>query len=174
MTIIRGLAVAAALTCLSLGFAAPASAQQEVLEGVYAVHRDGEPPATWTIFPTCVPTIGDLREPLHLPVACTLHVAGSPGIEGGAARMTGGLWTFSTPDRKGAKCTDGSWATTTEVYSFDGVTLTGTHKTLQDAVCGLPAAMTEKPFSLTYAEPLAHPVERYPLDCEPGGLRRCR
>jgi hypothetical protein len=29
-------------------------------------------------------------------------------------------------------------------------------------------------FTLAFKEPLPIPVERYPLDCEPGGLRLCR
>ena len=34
--------------------------------------------------------------------------------------------------------------------------------------------MTKTPFTLTFAEPLPIPVDRYPLDCEPAGLRHCR
>jgi hypothetical protein len=45
-----------------------------VIEGIYTYDQHGLPPATWTIFPICVNTIGDLREPLYLPVACTLKI----------------------------------------------------------------------------------------------------
>jgi hypothetical protein len=35
-------------------------------------------------------------------------------------------------------------------------------------------AMTKTPFTLAYKEPLPAPVERYPLYCEPAGLRICQ
>jgi hypothetical protein len=34
--------------------------------------------------------------------------------------------------------------------------------------------MTKTPFALVFAEPLPIPVDRYPLDREPAGLRLCR
>jgi hypothetical protein len=52
----------------ALAFASPAHAEQQVLEGVYTYHQEGGPSGTYTIFPSCVPTVGDLREPLYLPV----------------------------------------------------------------------------------------------------------
>ena len=33
--------------------------------------------------------------------------------------------------------------------------------------------MVTLPLSLAFKEPLPIPVDRYPLICEPGGLRRC-
>ena len=53
-------------------------------EGVYNVNIDGQAATTWEIFPICVPTVGDLREPLLLPVACTLKV--TPDQSGWRAR----------------------------------------------------------------------------------------
>ena len=88
MTVVRELAAAVVLACVALGFASPARAEQ-VMEGVFTYMQEGQPPATWTIYPICVPTVGDLREPLYLPVACTLHVTGSAGMGGGDARLTG-------------------------------------------------------------------------------------
>jgi hypothetical protein len=34
--------------------------------------------------------------------------------------------------------------------------------------------MTKSPFTLAFDKPLPTPVDRYPLDCEPAGLRLCR
>ncbi|MDT5072141.1 MAG: hypothetical protein QOH82_1461, partial [Mycobacterium sp.] len=86
MTIARVLAVAAVLTSSVLGFAGPAHADQ-VMQGIY--HYDqGDVHAQWTIYPSCVPTVGDLRDNLELPVACRLHVAPTPTtlVSGGDAR----------------------------------------------------------------------------------------
>ncbi len=171
MTIIRGLAAAVILAGASLGVASPAEAD-EVAQGVYTYVQEGKPPSTWTIFPICVPTVGDLREPLYLPVACTLHVASSSG-RAGDAQLTGGRWTFTLKDPEGVACADGSKAEATENYAFDGNTLAGQLTTLHNPVCGLPAGMTKEPFILVFKEPLPIPVDRYPLICEPGGLRRC-
>jgi hypothetical protein len=33
--------------------------------------------------------------------------------------------------------------------------------------------MVKVPLTLTFKQPLAIPVDQYPLICEPGGLRRC-
>ena len=73
MTIARVLAVAAAFASVVLGFASPARADQ-LMQGIYT-YTQGDVVAEWTIYPTCVPTVGDLRDNLELPVACTLHVA---------------------------------------------------------------------------------------------------
>ena len=172
MTIVRGLAAAVVFACVALGFASPARADQ-VMEGVYTYLQEGQPPATWTIYPICVPTVGDLREPLYLPVACTLHVTGSSGMGGGDARLTGGLWTCTQSKREGMKCPDGSMAPITETFEFDDVTMSGTRTTTHSAACGLQPAMYKHPFTLAFKEPLTIPVDRYPLICEPGGLRRC-
>ena len=97
--IISRVAAAAALGCVALGLAGPAHADQ-VMEGVYNyVPQQGES-GTWTIYPSCVPVVGDLRVNLDLPVACRLHVTGSDGITGGDARLTGGLWTLSTEKQR--------------------------------------------------------------------------
>ncbi|GAT04857.1 uncharacterized protein RMCFA_4968 [Mycolicibacterium fortuitum subsp. acetamidolyticum] len=157
---------------LSLGIAAPAQAEP-VMQGVYTYTQDGMDPQTFTVFPSCVPVVGDLREPLELAVACRLHVATSKGIKGGDARLTGGQWTYSTSSLEGMQCPDGSWAPTTETYKFDDVAMTGTRSVAHNAVCGLEPAILNFPFKLAYKEPLSLPVDAYPLDCEPGGLRWC-
>ena len=182
-TIARVLSVAVALAGAALATASPSSADQ-VMEGNYTFTTPGQPSATWTIYPICVPTVGDLRVPLDLPVACTLKVvsatAGKQTFElnnlnwGGDAKLTGGMWTLTTNKADGLMCPDGTTAPTVDTYKFDDVTLTGTHTSLHTAVCGVQPGMTKEPFTLAFAEPLPIPVDRYPLVCEPAGLRHCR
>lgn len=173
MTIARVLAVAAVLVSVMFGFAGPARADQ-VMEGVYQ-YTQGDIVVDWTIYPTCVPTVGDLRVNLELPVACTLHVAATPStkVSPGAARLTGGMWTYSVNMLDGFKCPDGSTAPMLDIYKFDDLTMTGTRSLSHNDVCGVPANIETHPFTLAYKGPLPIPVQRYPLYCEPGGLRRC-
>jgi hypothetical protein len=173
MTIARVLAVAAAFAGVVLGFASPARADQ-VMEGIYT-YTQGDVVAEWTVYPICVPTVGDLRVNLELPVACTLHVSARPATKasGGDARLTGGLWVYSKNTQDGLQCADGSTAPLQETYKFDDLTMTGTRSVIHNDVCGLPADITNYPFTLAYKQPLPMPVDRYPLYCEPGGLKRC-
>jgi hypothetical protein len=170
---IRALAAAATCASVALGFASPARADQQVLEGVYTYVQEGGPTGTFTIWPTCVPTVGDLREPLLLPVACTLHVETTRDFPAGAARLTEGVWAYTTSKKEGMQCPDGSWARINETVEFDTNTMTGTRTAFHNADCGLAPGTVKANFTLAYKEPLPFPIERYPLDCEPGGLRRC-
>lgn len=182
-TIARVLGAAVVVVGASLATAGPSSADQ-VIEGLYTFNTPGKPSATWTIYPICVPTVGDLRVPLELPVACTLKVVSATDNKstfdlnnlnwGGDARLTGGLWALTTNKADGFQCPDGSTAPTVDTYKFDDATLTGTHTSLHNDVCGVPAGMTKSPFTLAFDKPLPIPVDRYPLDCEPAGLRLCR
>jgi hypothetical protein len=173
MTIARVLAVAAAFASVVLGFAIPARADQ-VMQGVYT-YTQGDVVAEWTIYPSCVPTVGDLRNNLDLPVACRLHVAAAPVnlVNSGDARLTGGVWEYTTSVDDGVTCPDGSTAPIQETYEFDDLTMTGTRSVIQNDVCGLPASITNIPFTLAFNRALPIPVEQYPLYCEPGGLKRC-
>ncbi|MCV7423841.1 hypothetical protein H7K45_25125 [Mycobacterium yunnanensis] len=175
MTIARVLAVAAMLVTSALGFAGHASADQ-VMEGVYG-YDQGDVHAEWTIYPSCVPTVGDLRDNLELPVACRLHVApNSPRVNGGDARLTGGLWTFSTTVKEGFPCPDGNgFAPVVESYQFDDATMSGKRSTANSAACNgtVQPKIVVSPFTLAFSRPLPIPVDRYPLYCEPGGLKRC-
>jgi hypothetical protein len=172
MTIARVLAVAATFASLVVGFASPARADQ-LMQGMYT-YTQGDLVATWSIYPICVPTVGDLRDNLELPVACTLHVAASTSqLQGGDARLTGGQWVYSQHTLDGFKCADGSTAAQQETYKFDDATMSGTRSVIHNDVCGVPAAITNYPFTLAYQSPLPMPVDRYPLYCEPGGLKRC-
>ena len=72
MRIIRGFAAAVILACAALGFAGPAQADQ-VVQGIYTYTPEQGQSGDYQIYPSCVPVVGDLREPLNLPVACRLH-----------------------------------------------------------------------------------------------------
>ncbi|MDX1881896.1 hypothetical protein [Mycolicibacterium sp. 120270] len=182
-TIARLLGIAVVVAAAALGTAGPSSAEQ-TMEGYYIFNAPGQPQAEWTIYPICVPTVGDLRVPLELPVACTLKVVSATKNKstfelnnlnwGGDARLTGGKWTLITRKEEGLQCPDGSTAPTTDTYQFDDVTLTGTHTSLNIAICGVPAGMKKESFTLAYDRPLPIPVDKYPLVCEPAGLRLCR
>jgi hypothetical protein len=182
-TIARLVSVAVVLAGTALATASPSSADQ-VMEGIYTFNAEGSTPAEWTIYPLCTPTVGDLREPLELPVACKLKVvSATPGKYtfelnnlnwGGDARLTGGMWSLTTNKTDGFQCADGSTAPTVDTYTFDDVTLTGMHTSLHTAVCGAAPGMTKTPFTLTFEKPLPIPVDRYPLVCEPAGNRLCR
>jgi hypothetical protein len=173
MTIARVLAVAAAFASVVLGFASPARADQ-LMEGIYT-YTQGDLVAEWTVYPICVPTVGDLRDNLELPVACTLHVAARPSgaVSSGDARLTGGVWMYSRNIQDGLQCDDGSTASLQENYKFDDLTMRGTRSVIHNDVCGLPADIATYPFTLAFKQPLPIPVDRYPLNCEPGGLKRC-
>ncbi|MGV0578941.1 hypothetical protein ABQF17_15135 [Mycolicibacterium elephantis] len=177
MRLLRGLGVALISVATALGLAAPAQAQGDVKapgvpEGVYNVDIDGQATTEWEIFPLCVPVVGDLREPLLLPVGCKLKVTpkGQPGAE---AAMVGGRWQFDYDTIDGKVCPDGSKAPQQTIYSFDPYTWVGTMKVIHGAVCGEQAAMVVVPLTMSFNRPLAIPVDQYPLICEPGGLRRC-
>jgi hypothetical protein len=171
--IIRGLAAAVVFGCVAVGLATPAHADQ-VIQGVYDYHSEQGDSGTYTIWPSCVPVVGDLREPLNLPVACRLHMAASPGLLGGDARLTDGVWQWTNNQSRGMQCPDGSWAPTVETFKFDDLTMTGTRNIAHDEVCGLQPGIITVPFTMSFKEPLPYPNEQYPLYCEPAGLRICQ
>ncbi|MFY9918735.1 MAG: hypothetical protein WAL26_10090 [Mycobacterium sp.] len=79
----------------ALGTASPSAAEQ-VMEGIYTFNTEGSPSAEWTIYPICVPTVGDLREPLELPVACTLKIVSA--TSGKQTFVLNNLTGAATPD----------------------------------------------------------------------------
>ena len=182
-TIARLLGIAVVVVGAALSTAGPSSAD-DVMEGIYTFHADGSPAAEWTIYPLCTPTVGDLRVPLELPVACKLKVVSATPAKntfelnnlnwGGDATLTSGIWALTTNKTDGFQCADGSTAPTVDTYKFDDVSLTGTHTSLHTAVCGAAPGMTKTPFALAFEKPLPIPVDRYPLVCEPAGNRLCR
>jgi hypothetical protein len=182
-TIARLLGIAVVVVGAALSTAGPSSAD-DVMEGIYTFHADGSPAAEWTIYPLCTPTVGDLRVPLELPVACRLKVVSATPAKntfelnnlnwGGDAALTSGIWALTANKTDGFQCADGSTAPTVDTYTFDDVSLTGTHTSLHTAVCGAAPGMTKTPFTLAFEKPLPIPVDRYPLVCEPAGNRLCR
>ena len=173
MRIIRGLAAAAILAYGALGVAGPAHADQ-VIQGVYNYTPQQGDSGTYEIWPSCVPVVGDLREPLNLPVACRLHMSPSAGLTGGDAILTGGVWEWTTTKADGMQCPDGSSAPTRETLKFDDLTMTGTRSIAHNDVCGLQPGIITIAFTMSYKGPLPIPVEQYPLYCEPAGLRICQ
>src|SRR5690349_4216659 len=118
MLMLRGVAAVAVLAGASVGLAGPAQADTPVMQGVYNYVSEGQS-GTYTMYPSCVPTVGDLRVNLELPVACQIHVGPSEGLTGGDARMVGGMWSFTTPKNEGMECPDGTFAPTVEVIKFN-------------------------------------------------------
>jgi hypothetical protein len=174
---VRGLLLTALCAVTAMGLAGPAYGQGDVKapgvpEGVYNVNIAGQAATTWEIYPICVPTVGDLREPLLLPVACRLKITpkGQPGAE---STMVGGRWTFVYDTIDGRTCPDGETAPQKTIYSFDPYSWVGDMQVLHGDECGDQPAMVTIPLTMSFKEPLATPVDQYPLICEPGGLRRC-
>ena len=174
MRIIRWLAAAVIVTCAALGFAGPAQADQ-LLQGVYTYTPERGDSGEFQVWPSCVPVVGDLREPLNLPVACRLHMIPSPGLQmtGGDARLTNGVWQWTTKNSRGMQCPDGSWEETMETMKFDDLTMSGTRNIAHTEICGLQPGIITVPFTMSYKGPVSIPVEQYPLYCEPAGLRIC-
>ncbi|MBO0678330.1 hypothetical protein JRC04_12735 [Mycolicibacterium sp. S2-37] len=178
-TFARVLAAAFAVVTVSVGAAlatsGPAQAEQQVLEGKYTYTQADGVTGDWIIYPICVPVVGDLREPLYLPVGCHLAITGFAGVVGGDARLTNGVWTYTTAVAEGLTCPDGSTAPISETFEFNTDTMTGTRTTTNSPACqgAMPANMIKTPFTIAYKDKLAIPIDQYPLICEPGGLRRC-
>jgi hypothetical protein len=159
--IARSLAAAVVFVGVALVSASPASAE-EPMAGNYTYIQEGAPQYTWTILPTCV------------LAGCVLHVQGTlpghgpyssePGYSGDA-KLVNDRWTMGVNLTDGMKCPDGSTAPSSNVYTFDDATLTGTFTKMHGAVCGMQAGATKTPFSLVYKSPLPIPVELYPLQC---------
>jgi hypothetical protein len=156
-----------------MGLSSPAQADQ-LVQGVYTYTPQQGPGGEFQIWPSCVPVVGDLREPLNLPVACRLHMIAPAGLPSGDARLTGGVWEWTMLNTRGMQCPDGSWALTNEVMKFDDLTMTGTRNITHTEVCGLQPGIITIPFTMSYKGPLPIPVEQYPLYCEPAGLRICQ
>jgi hypothetical protein len=174
-TIARVIAAAVLALGAAVGVAGTAQAEQQLLEGVYTYTQPDGLTGEVTIHPSCVPVVGDLREPLYLPVGCRMWVQPFDGIQGGQARLANGVWAYTTAVQDGLTCPDGSAAPIVETYEFNTDTMAGTRTTTNTPACdgAMPANMIKTPFTLAYKGPLGIPVDKYPLICEPGGLRRC-
>jgi hypothetical protein len=178
----RLIAAAFAMSIALIGFAAPAAAIVPPADGYYTFSQAGKPNSTWTMQSICTQPNGtraqqDYSDQTTQTLGCSLIIGSlvtSSGMNrdqnavsfNGTARLVSGLWTVTVAESEGVTCPDGSAAASTETYSFSEVTLTGTHTSIHDAVCGLPPAMTKEPFSLAFTGPLDPPVvDRFPMEC---------
>ena len=185
---LRGLgAILCGVLFTAVGLAAPASAILPPVDGYYTFNQDGLPQARWTMQSICIQPNGTRAQPDYTDQ--TIQTLGCDVIMGsdtpslrtreehlvnfaGRAKLTSGLWTFQIVEGEGLACPDGSFAPTTDTYSFTAPdpngppNLTGTHTSIHGAVCGLQPAMTKTPFTLTFTDVLDPAViNRYPALC---------
>lgn len=168
MPMVSALLAAAGAVVVSAG---PASAESDLVEGVYNVILDGSQVAIWTISPICVPVVGDGRVPLELPVGCGLAVLSSIG-DTGTFRLTGGRWSYSAFVQGAIKCPDGASFPVHQTYAFDD-SLNGTQTLTYNHACGQQPGIVRHPFTLSPIGPLPHPDNRYPLNCQDNPQHLC-
>lgn len=181
----RGLAAGAGIfSAVALGIALEsgdrASAVAPPPDGTYSFNQAGVSGVTWTITALCDQPSGtrnqaDYSDPVTWAFQCALNIVSTTPEQitradklqnfSGRARLSSVLWTFKVDQADGVSCPDGSTAPSTETYSFDDATLTGTHTTLHGAVCGMQPDMKKQPFSLQLVGPPPSPIQRYPLYC---------
>lgn len=178
----RLVAIAFAMSVAVISFAAPAAAILPPADGYYTFNQPGKPTSTWTMQSICSQASGtraqqDYTDQTTQTLGCGVIIGSLVTPSGmtreenavsfnGTAKLVSGLWTVTVAEAEGVTCPDGSSAQSTETYSFSEVTLTGTHTSIHDAVCGLAPAMTKEPFTLAFVRPLDPPVvDRFPMEC---------
>jgi len=181
----RVLAASAGIfSAVALGIAVesdhPANALGPPPDGNYAYNEAGVSGVTWTITALCDQPSGtrnmnDYSDPVVFAFNCALNIVSATDERITAAdklqnfstraRLSSVLWSFKVDKADGVSCPGGGTAPSTETYSFDDATLTGTHTTLHGAVCGLQSDMKKAPFSLQLTGPPPSPIQRYPLQC---------
>jgi hypothetical protein len=158
----------------------PASAVGVPADGNYSFNQAGVSGVTWTITALCDQPSGtrnqaDYSDPVTFAFQCALNIVSATPEQitradklqnfSGRARLSSVLWTFKLDQADGVSCPGGGTAPSTETYSFDDATLTGTHTSLHNAECGLEPSMSKQPFSLQLVGPPPSPIQRYPLYC---------
>jgi hypothetical protein len=158
----------------------PASAVGVPADGNYSFNQAGVSGVTWTITALCDQPSGtrnqaDYSDPVTFVFQCALNLVSATPEQitradklqnfSGRARLSSVLWTFKLDQADGVSCPGGGTAPSTETYSFDDATLTGTHTSLHNAECGLEPSMSKQPFSLQLVGPPPSPIQRYPLYC---------
>ncbi len=130
------------------------------IHGIYTYTEEGEPDTTWTVYSTCTP--------MGCSMIASMVVPRTANEKAGQFRLANNLWQTSFPVPRGLTCPDGSKAEVQETYAFDSATLQGTHTRSNAEVCGgqVLAALTKKPFTLTFKEPLPVPQDEHPLWCD--------
>ena len=113
MTTWRGLTTAIVATCLALGFASPARADD--FSGTYSMRLSGDPGAnaSWTAKTTCQPS-----------GACLAHIASSTGWDADA-HLVGDRWTMMVDRPDGQSCPDGTRHAELQIWTWDAAALTG-------------------------------------------------
>lgn len=187
----RTLAASAGIcSAVALGIALesghPASALGPPPDGTYAFNEAGVSGVSWTITALCDQPSGtrnmnDYSDPVVWAFNCALNIVSATDEKitradqlqnfSARARLSSVLWTFKVDKADGVSCPGGGTAPSTETYSFDDATLTGTHTTLHGAVCGMQSDMKKQPFSLQLTGPPPSPIQRYPLYCN--GIAMC-
>ena len=185
MNLRRGLVAGAGIfSPVAIGIALesgdPAHATGPPADGNYNFNEAGVSGVTWTITALCDQPSGtrnmnDYSDPIVFAMNCALNVVSSTPEQisradklqnfSGRARMSSMLWTFKVDQADGVSCPGGGAAPSTETYSFDDATLSGTHTSLHNAECGLESSMSKQPFSLHLVGPPPSPIQRYPLYC---------
>jgi hypothetical protein len=117
----------------AIGFAAPASADAQPLNGTYTI-EPGVDDFSWNITSNCA-TDG-----------CQATIS-SPRGWSTIATMTGGRWNFTVTKPDGVVCGDGSYAPVVILYSIDGATLNGYLTTDSNGECP-GGQITRAPFLL--------------------------
>jgi hypothetical protein len=158
----------------------PASAVGVPANGNYSFNQAGVSGVTWTITALCDQPSGtrnqaDYSDPVTFAFQCALNIVSATPEQitradklqnfSGRARLSSVLWTFKLDQADGVSCPGGGTAPSTETYSFDDATMTGTHTSLHNAECGLEPSMSKQPFSLQLVGPPPSPIQRYPLYC---------
>jgi hypothetical protein len=158
----------------------PASAVGPPPDGAYSFNQAGVSGVIWTITGLCdqpsgTRNLNDYSDPVVWAFNCALNIVSTTNEQitradklqnfSARARLSSVLWTFKVEQADGVSCPGGGTAPSTETYSFDDATLTGTHTTLHGAVCGMQPEMTKQPFSLQMTGPPPSPIQRYPLYC---------
>lgn len=122
---------------------------------------------TWTITALCDQPSGtrnmnDYSDPVVWAFNCALNVvSATPNAPitraeklqnfSGRARLSSVLWTFTVTKQDGVVCPGGGTAPSTDTYAFSDETMSGTHTTLHDAVCGMQPDMKKEPFSCRWS-----------------------
>lgn len=175
-------------TLAAVGLAAPAQAILPPVDGYYTFDEAGLPSAKWQLQSVCIQPNGTRAQPDYTDqtvqtLGCVV-VVGSTTPQlltyqeklvnfSGRARLAGNMWSFDVDQPEGVTCPDGSYARSTDTYAFTAPdpngppSLTGTHTSIHDAVCGLQPAMTKAPFTLTFTDVMdPGVVHRFPALCD--------
>jgi hypothetical protein len=139
MAIRQAMVIAVAVTCIAVGSASPAWADEQLLDGNYTF-VDGATTNTWSITTQC-----------NAEGTCGGTVSTSTGWVGSIGRRDGGPWTAERHDvSNGWTCPDGGTGPADMLYTFDPTSLMGMLSyTSKAGACSDPNQLhAEQPVSL--------------------------